>query len=112
MLGYVYCTTTTNTEVLRNPSPILITAGYLGGAFFGGLFVVLSGNRVCATCAASGFVLALLISLRFSPNSTLTFMSLGFSVVTIAFILIDWFVYTPFIQFVTLYYGVFIGAFR
>lgn len=90
---------------------IIIPAGYLGGAFWGGLFVTLSGNRISATVAASGFVVALLISLRFSPNSTLTMMSLGFSLLTIAFLLVDWFLVTPFIEFITLYYGVFIGAF-
>ena len=87
-------------------------AGYLGGAFWGGLFVTLSGNRISATVAASGFVLALIISLCFSPNTTLTMTSIGFSLLTISFLLIDWLVVTPFIQFITLYYGVFIGAFR
>jgi hypothetical protein len=90
---------------------IVIPAGYLGGAFWGGFFVVMSGNRISATCIASVFVVALLISLRYSPNALMVFLCLGFAAVTIGFILIDWLVIDPFIQFITLYYGVTIGSF-
>lgn len=90
---------------------IVVPAGYLGGAFWGGVFVTLSGDRIAATCAASMFVFALLVSLKFSPNGTMVALCLGFIIITLAVILIDWFVFNPLLQFVVLYYGVFIGTF-
>jgi hypothetical protein len=57
------------------------------------------------------FVFALLVSLRYSPNTVLVFLSLGFATVTALFIFLEWFVFSPLLQFVTLYYGVFIGSF-
>ncbi|KAI2513828.1 hypothetical protein MHU86_611 [Fragilaria crotonensis] len=90
---------------------IIIPAGYVGGAFWGGVFVTLSGDRVAATVAASIFVIAMLISLRFSPNGMLVGLTLGFSLFTLLFIFLDWFVFDPLLQYVTLYYGVFIGSF-
>mmetsp|Transcript_37512 Transcript_37512/g.82126 ORF Transcript_37512/g.82126 Transcript_37512/m.82126 type:complete len:237 (-) Transcript_37512:18-728(-) len=90
---------------------IVIPAGYLGGAFWGGFFVTLSGDRIASTVSASLFVFALLVALKYSPNGTMVALCLGFIVVTLAFIFIEWFVFSPIIQFVTLYYGVFIGTF-
>lgn len=90
---------------------LIIPAGYVGGAFWGGVFVTLSGDRVAATIAASIFVLAMLVSLRFSPNGMLVGLTLGFSLVTLLFIFLEWFVFSPLLQYVTLYYGVFIGSF-
>ena len=69
------------------------------------------GNRIASTVSASLFVLSLLISLRYSPNATLVWLSLGFAVITSVFIFIEWFVYSPILQFVLLYYGVSIGSF-
>ena len=43
------------------------------------------------------------------PNKTVVYISIGFSIITIGAILIDWFVYDPFLQYVTLFYGVFFG---
>lgn len=82
---------------------IVVPAGYLGGSFWGGFFVTLSGDRIASTVSASLFVFALLVSLRYSPNGTMIALSLGFIVITLAFIFIDWFVFSPIIQFVTLY---------
>lgn len=90
---------------------IVVPAGYLGGAFWGGVFVTLSGDRIAATCAASLFVFAMLVSLKYSPNGTMVALCVGFIVVTLAVILIDWFLFNPLINFVVLYYGVFIGTF-
>lgn len=90
---------------------LIIPAGYLGGAFWGGLFVAMSGNREAATVAASFFVLALLISLRYSPNGLMVCLSLVFCAITIAAILVEWLVFDPLLQFVTLFYGVFVGVF-
>jgi hypothetical protein len=41
----------------------VVPAGYVGGAFWGGAFVALSGNRIGATIVAAGITLALLFSL-------------------------------------------------
>ena len=89
----------------------IIPAGYLGGAFVGSLFVVLSGNRIASTIAAGIFVMALLGSLCFRPNFIMVILNLCFAAVTVGFILLDWLVYDPLIQYVVLYYGVFIGSF-
>lgn len=90
---------------------IIIPAGYVGGAFWGGVFVTLSGDRIASTVAAGIFILSMLVSLRFSPNKVLVMLTLGFTVVTALFIFLDWFVYSPLLQYVILYYGVFIGSF-
>ncbi|CAB9524551.1 expressed unknown protein [Seminavis robusta] len=90
---------------------LIIPAGYVGGAFWGGAFVALSGNRIGATVAGSIFTAALLISLRYSPNSTVVWLSVGFTVITVAAILVDWLYFDPFIQYIVLYYGVFIGVY-
>ena len=90
---------------------IIIPAGYVGGAFWGGVFVTLSGDRIAATVAACVFILAMLISLRYSPNGMLIMLTLGFTVITALFIFLEWFVFSPLLQYLTLYYGVFIGSF-
>lgn len=36
-------------------------------------------------------------------------LSIAFSILTIAAILIDWLLVTPFLQYITLFYGVFLG---
>jgi hypothetical protein len=90
---------------------IIIPAGYVGGAFWGGVFVTLSGDRIAATVAGSIFIVSMLVSLRFSPNKVLVMLMLGFTSVTALFIFLDWFVYSPLLQYVILYYGVFIGSF-
>lgn len=89
----------------------IIPAGYLGGAFVGGLLVTLSGNRIAATISAGIFVCALLGSLCFKPNMTMVILNLFFAAITVGFILIDWLVFDPMVQYVVLYYGVFIGSF-
>lgn len=89
----------------------IIPAGYLGGALVGGLFTTLSGSRIASTIVCSLFIAALLISLRYSPNGIMIILNLGFALFTLGFILLDWFVFDPLIQYLTLYYGVFIGSF-
>ena len=117
---------------------MIIPAGYVGGAFWGGAFVALSGSRIvplwrralfpwrysllwrkypCILANMFFFLLAdSVISSRFSffanshnPNKVVVFISVGFSIFTIAAILIDWFVIDPFLQYFTLFYGVFFG---
>jgi Peptidase M50B-like len=73
--------------------------------------VALSGNRIGATVAGCIFTAALLTSLRYSPNSVIVMLSVGFTVITVGAMLIDWLVFTPIIEYVVLYYGVFIGVY-
>ena len=89
----------------------IIPAGYVGGSFWGAFFVVLSGNRWASLAAACIFCLAMCVSMFFSPNKTMVCLNLGFIVLTVGFILVDLLALTPFLQFLTLFYGVFIGSF-
>jgi len=90
---------------------IIAPAGYLGEAFWGMVFVVLSGGRFTATVAASGLVLALLVSLCYSPNRTMVMLNLSYALVTGAVIFVEWYLFTPILTFIVLFYGVFLGAF-
>jgi Peptidase M50B-like len=49
--------------------PAIIPAGYVGVAFWGGVFVALSGSRLGATIAAGIFMTALLICLRYATTT-------------------------------------------
>mmetsp|Transcript_4588 Transcript_4588/g.6775 ORF Transcript_4588/g.6775 Transcript_4588/m.6775 type:complete len:237 (+) Transcript_4588:68-778(+) len=90
---------------------LIIPAGYIGCSIGGGAFVALSGDRIASTVSASIFVFSLCLSLKYSPNSVMTMLSLGFSLVTLLFIFIEWWVFSPILEYVTLYYGVTIGVF-
>lgn len=89
----------------------IIPAGYVGGSFWGAFFVVLSGDRWASLAASILFLIGMAVSLFYSPNRTMVLLNLGFIALTITFILIDFLVITPFLQFLTLFYGVFIGSF-
>lgn len=89
----------------------IIPAGYVGGSFWGAFFVVLSGNRWASLAAAIVFTCGMVVSLFFSPNRTMVFLNLGFIVLTVVFVLVDFLAFSPFLQFLTLFYGVFIGSF-
>ncbi|KAL9190909.1 hypothetical protein ACHAXT_000615 [Thalassiosira profunda] len=90
---------------------LVIPAGYLGCSFLGMVFIALSGERTAALIAASLFLLALVISLFFAPNRMMQLLSVGFIVLTTAFILLDRLLFDPLLQYLTLFYGVFIGSF-
>jgi hypothetical protein len=45
----------------------------------------------------------------FRPNRTVVCLSLGFSVLLLGAIFIEWYVFEPFLEFFTLFFGVFIG---
>eukprot|EP00574_Skeletonema_japonicum_P002711 CAMPEP_0201728816 /NCGR_PEP_ID=MMETSP0593-20130828/17231_1 /ASSEMBLY_ACC=CAM_ASM_000672 /TAXON_ID=267983 /ORGANISM="Skeletonema japonicum, Strain CCMP2506" /LENGTH=333 /DNA_ID=CAMNT_0048221039 /DNA_START=16 /DNA_END=1017 /DNA_ORIENTATION=+ len=89
----------------------VIPAGYLGGAFWGAVFVAFSGDRWASLGIAILFCVGMTVSLFFAPNATMVGLNIGFIVLTVAFILVDQLVFTPFLQFLTLFYGVFIGIF-
>lgn len=71
----------------------------------------MSGNRWGSLAAAVILCLAMLISLRYSPNKMMVFLNLGFLILTVVFILVEFLVMNPFLQYLTLFYGVFIGSF-
>ena len=50
---------------------LIIPAGYIGCAFWGALFVVLSAHRISATCVAGLFAAGLVATLFFRPNKVL-----------------------------------------
>lgn len=89
--------------------PAIIPAGYVGVSFWGGVLVALSGSKMGATVASGIFIFALLVCLRYSPNKLLVGLCVGFIIVTLAATLVEWLLFDPFLQFVTLFYGVFVG---
>lgn len=89
----------------------IAAAGYLGEAFWGMLFVVLSGGRKTATVAAIGLVVSLLVSLCYSPNRCMVILNLSYAVVTLVFLYVEWFVFSPIVAYVILLYGVFLGTY-
>lgn len=86
-------------------------AGYLGEAAWGMVLVVLSGGRKTATAAAAALVSILLIGLCYSPNRVLIILNLTYAVLLLAVIAIEWFWFTPTLQYVILLFGVFLGVF-
>ncbi|KAL7488957.1 hypothetical protein ACHAW6_014545 [Cyclotella cf. meneghiniana] len=89
----------------------IIPAGYVGCSFWGMVFVVLSGDRLASLISAAFFLMALTVSLFCAPNRIMVWLSVGFIVLTTGFIFLDRFVFHPMLQYLTLYYGVFIGSF-
>ena len=90
---------------------IISPAGYLGEAFWGMVFVVLSGGRRTATAAAIGLVLALLGSLCYRPNRVLVILTVAYVVVTLGVVLVEWFYFSPVLAYVILLFGVFLGTY-
>lgn len=81
----------------------VIPAGYLGGAFWGAVFVAFSGDRWASLAIAILFCVGMVVSLKFAPNATMIALNIGFIVLTVTFILIDSLVISPFLQFLTLF---------
>lgn len=90
---------------------IIVPAGYLGCAFTGMAMVILSGDRTAALITASVFLFALVVSLFFTPNKIMRVFTVGFIILTTGFILMDRLLFDPLLQYLTLFYGNFIGCF-
>ena len=90
---------------------LIAPAGYLGEAFWGAIFVVMSGGRRTATTAAVGLIVAMAMTLCYRPNRTLVMLTVAYATITLAFIFIDWFWFTPILQYLILLYGVFLGTY-
>lgn len=88
---------------------IISSAGYLGEAFWGMVAVILSGSRKTATFAAAGLILALSITMCYRPNRTLVALTIGYILILGVFIFLEWYVFTPLLTYIILYFGVFFG---
>jgi hypothetical protein len=88
---------------------IIASAGYLGEAFWGMVAVILSGGRRTATVAAGGLILSLAVSLCYKPNRTLVYLNVFYITLLSVFIFLEWYVFTPLLTYVILYFGVFFG---
>jgi Peptidase M50B-like len=89
---------------------LIASAGYLGEAATGMLFTICSGGRRTATAAAAGLIVMLLWSLCYCPNRLLVILNIVYAIITLALIAVEWFYFTPLLNFVTLFFGVFLGV--
>ena len=90
---------------------LIIPAGYIGCSLWSMFFVVLSGGRTTATIGCALFTMMLIGTLCYNPNRVLMYLALAYTVLNISVILIDYYVYSPILQFLVLYYGVTIGIY-
>jgi hypothetical protein len=90
---------------------LIIPAGYVGTGFWAMVLTILSGGRKTATFAALAFSMSLILALCYSPNKTMVYLCLAYSFITVVFLIIEWWVYTPILQFLILFYGVMVGIF-
>jgi hypothetical protein len=90
---------------------LIIPAGYIGCSLCSMLFVILSGGRITALIGCIAFTGSLLITLCYSPNRTLVYVCLGYTILNLGVAVLDYFWYNPLLQFLILYYGVTIGIY-
>mmetsp|Transcript_18208 Transcript_18208/g.30746 ORF Transcript_18208/g.30746 Transcript_18208/m.30746 type:complete len:266 (-) Transcript_18208:846-1643(-) len=88
----------------------IIPAGYVGSAIWGSFFVMLSGGQKTATGAAALLVVILLVSLCYAPNRTMIKINLFYAVLTSIFIYLEWMVFSPILNYIVLWYGVFVNV--
>lgn len=90
---------------------VIIPAGYVGCAFYAMIFVILSGGRLAAAAACAFFTLSMFLVLCYDPNQLLVLLCLGYSIINICVCIVEFYLYSPILQFLILYYGVTIGIF-
>ena len=90
---------------------LIIPAGYVGCGFFAMIFVILSGGRMTSLFAAVAFTLTLVVALCYANNEVLVYLCLWYALVNIGVIYLEFWVYSPILQFLILFYGVFVGIF-
>mmetsp|Transcript_5325 Transcript_5325/g.11563 ORF Transcript_5325/g.11563 Transcript_5325/m.11563 type:complete len:261 (-) Transcript_5325:1406-2188(-) len=88
---------------------LIIPAGYVGAAIWGSIFVMFSGGQKTSTGAAGTLVGILLISLCYAPNRTMVWLNLFYAIITSVFIYLEWYVFSPILNYVVLFYGAFVG---
>lgn len=89
----------------------IIPAGYIGCSLWSMIFVIMSGGRVTATIGCAFFTMMLIGTLCYNPNRVLMYLALAYTVLNISVVLIDYYLYSPILQFLILYYGVTIGLY-
>lgn len=90
---------------------LIIPAGYVGCGFCAMILVILSGGRMTAAAACAMFTFSMFLALCYSPNQLLVLLCLGYSIINIAVCIVEFYLYSPVLQFLILYYGVTIGIF-
>ena len=90
---------------------LIIPAGYVGSGFCAMIFVILSGGRGTSSIACIAFTLSLILALCYSPNRILVHICLAYTVINFTVFVIEYWVYTPILQFLILFYGVSVGIF-
>jgi Peptidase M50B-like len=92
---------------------LIIPAGYVGCSFSAMIFVILSGGRGTATFACIAFTLSLIVALFYSPNRTLVYLCAAYTVINVTVFILEYttWLYSPILQFLILFYGVFVGIY-
>ena len=88
---------------------LIVPAGYVGASLWGMILVVTSGGKKTATGSAAALVAALLLSLCYAPNRTMILLNLAYAILTSACIFLEWYVFSPMLHYVVLFYGTFVG---
>ena len=89
---------------------LIAPAGYLGEAWVGMLLTICSGGRRTSTAAAVSVIVALALTLCYSPNRLLVYLCLFYIALLVVLIFLEWYVVTPILFFCTLLFGVFLGV--
>lgn len=71
--------------------------------------VILSGSIKTATCAAGLLIFAFVTTLCYRPNRTLIALTVFYILTLSLFIYLEWFVFSPLLTYVILYFGVYLG---
>lgn len=90
---------------------LIIPAGYVGCGFCAMIFVILSGGRKTAAFACISFTLSLLVALCYSPNRVLVYVISAYTFINLAVFVLEFWVYSPILQYLILYYGVSVGMY-
>ena len=90
---------------------LISAAGYLGEAFWAMILVILSGGQRTSTVAAIALMVALLVSLGYSPNRTLVLLNLFYVVLLAVLVYLEYRVFSPLLTYVILLFGVFVGTY-
>jgi len=88
---------------------VIYPAGYVGTSLFGAILICLSADKIGAFIAAGLMILAFVASLVWNPNKLVVKLSTAFLVLTVIAILVEIFAFDPFLEYVTLFYGVSFG---
>ena len=116
IMCWLSCGRVHNNEVrdskFRGGFKYLITmASYLGEAFWGMMFTIMSGGRRTATWAAGGLCVALISALFYIPNRKRMILNICYCILIVTLIAIEWFIFTPILAYAVLFFGVFLSTY-